>query len=109
MRQLRCVSTPAANRDAEELAEFYGEQSGEDLVLRFLLALDHASDFIRQNPEAGSPREARHPRLQGLRSWPVPGFTDVRIYYLLADESTVRIVRILHGKRDLPRILEDET
>ena len=38
----------------------------------------------------------------------MPGFTDIRIYYLLADESTVRVVRILHGKRDLARILEDE-
>jgi len=108
MRALRCVSTPAADTDAEELAEFYAEQSGEELVTRFFLALERASEFIRQNPETGAPRQTNHPRLQGLRSWPVPGFEDIRLYYLLADASTVRIVRILHGRRDLARIFEEQ-
>ena len=57
MTPRRCVFTPAADSDSTELAEFYGEESGEELVVRFLLALDRAIDFIRQNPEASSPQE----------------------------------------------------
>jgi plasmid stabilization system protein ParE len=35
------------------------------------------------------------------------GFEAIRIYYLL-DEDTIRVIRILHGKRDVKRILERE-
>jgi len=47
------------------------------------------------------------PELQNLRSWPVVGFEAIRIYYLLGDEN-IHIVRILHGKRDVKRLLERE-
>lgn len=43
----------------------------------------------------------------GNPSWPVPGFEDIRVYYL-AQQDVVRIVRVLHGKRDLKRILRRE-
>ena len=39
--------------------------------------------------------------------WPVAGFEAIRIYYLL-DKDTIRVIRILHGKRDVKRILERE-
>jgi plasmid stabilization system protein ParE len=45
--------------------------------------------------------------LRGLRSWPVKGFDDVRVYYL-AYEGQVRVVRVLHGKRDINSILNEE-
>ena len=47
----------------------------------------------------------RNPRLQNLRSWPVAGFDAVHIYYL-PESDTLRIIRILHQKRDVRRILE---
>jgi len=48
-----------------------------------------------------------NPQFRNLRSWPVAGFEAIRIYYLL-DEDTLRIIRILHGKRDVKHILERE-
>jgi len=56
-------------------------------------------------PDIGSRREFKNPLLAGLRSWPVPGFTAIRIYYIHAGGS-VRIVRVLHGKRDVHSLLE---
>ena len=82
MKPVRCVSTPAADLDAEDIAAYYAAEGGEDLVIRFPLALDSATEFLRRNPQAGSPRHFRNPRLKGLRSWPVPGFEDIRLYYL---------------------------
>ena len=43
--------------------------------------------------------------LQNLRSWPVAGFEAIRIYYL-AETDAIHVIRILHGKRDVKRILE---
>ena len=48
-----------------------------------------------------------NPELQDLRTWAVTGFEAIRIYYRV-DEDTLRIIRILHGKRDVKRILESE-
>lgn len=36
------------------------------------------------------------------------GAAALRIYYLQPDRHTIRVVRILHGKRDVGRILEGE-
>jgi plasmid stabilization system protein ParE len=56
-----------------------------------------------------------HPRMgslfQGsvadLRSWPVKDFDPIRIYYLFAPEC-LRVVRVLHGKRNVRQILQQE-
>jgi len=48
-----------------------------------------------------------NPRLTGLRSWPVSGFGAMRIYYLY-NHDELRIVRVLHGKRDVNPLLEEE-
>jgi plasmid stabilization system protein ParE len=47
------------------------------------------------------------PTLHNLRSWPVAGFEAIRIYYLL-DSEAIHVIRVLHGKRGLKRILERE-
>jgi len=43
----------------------------------------------------------------GLRSWPVKDFSAIRVYYLTS-EKMLRIVRVLHGQRDINPMLEDE-
>jgi len=99
------VIRPAADRDLDELSEFYAVTGGEALVTQFLLAVCEAIGFIRENPACGSPRFLDNARLAGLRSWPIPGFDDIRLYYLHAEPDLVRIIRVLHGKRDLNAIL----
>lgn len=36
------------------------------------------------------------------------GFTSIRIYYLVAGNN-LRVIRILHGKRDINPMLENES
>jgi plasmid stabilization system protein ParE len=62
---------------------------------------------LRQHPFVGPRCFSGNPQLQNLRSWPVVGFEAIRIYYV-ADEDVIHVIRILHGKRDVKRILEDE-
>jgi len=45
--------------------------------------------------------------ISGLRSWPVKGFEAIRIYYIEAS-GRLRVVRILHGKRNVRRTLRQE-
>jgi toxin ParE1/3/4 len=58
-------------------------------------------------PQVGAPKLLRNPALEGLRSWPVQGFEDIRIYYLIQG-GTLKVARILHAKCDINRILENE-
>jgi plasmid stabilization system protein ParE len=58
-------------------------------------------------PQAGAPKILRNVALESLRSRPVEGFEDMRLYYLVRGED-LRVVRVLHGRRDIDRILENE-
>ena len=78
-----------------------------EIALRFREAVRRTIQSLRQNPHVGPRYSSSNPRLQNLRSWPVAGFEAIRIYYTL-DEDTLHIIRILHGKRDVRRILQSE-
>ena len=41
--------------------------------------------------------------ITGLRSWPLKGFEPIRIYYVEVP-GCLRVVRVLHGKRNVRRI-----
>jgi hypothetical protein len=60
-----------------------------------------------QNPHVGPRYSSSNPRIQNLRSWPIAGFEAIRIYYAL-EEDAMHVIRILHGKRDVRRILQSE-
>lgn len=78
-----------------------------EVALHFRDAVKRTIQSLRQHPLVGSRYSSSNPQLQNLRSWPVAGFEAIRIYYLL-DGDVMHIIRILHGKRDLKRILENE-
>ena len=78
---------PHADLDIEEIGAFFAGLGGEPLVARFLLAVDKAVDFICENLLAGSARFFQNPK---------PG------------ERTLRVIRALHGKRDVESILMQE-
>jgi len=78
-----------------------------DVAVRFRAALRQTMQLLQQHPWVGPRYRSSNPQLQTLRTWAVTGFEMIRIYYLL-DEDTIRVVRILHGKRDVKRILEGE-
>jgi toxin ParE1/3/4 len=74
---------------------------------RFLTSVQKAIGKIRKNPSIGSPRFFNNPKLAGLRASAVEGFPSTRVYYLLSGD-TIRIIRVLHGKRDVGRVLEND-
>ena len=78
-----------------------------DMAVRFRSAVRQTIQSLQQHPLVGPRYRSTNPQLQTLRTWAVVGFEAIRIYYLL-DEDTLRIIRILHSKRDVKPILEGE-
>ncbi len=78
-----------------------------EVAVRFRTAVRRTVQSLQQHPLVGPRYRSSNPQLQNLRTWAVAGFEAIRIYYLL-DEDTLRIIRILHGKRDVKRLLEGE-
>ena len=74
---------------------------------RFLAGVQSAFEFLCGMPDAGAPKLLDNPALSGLRSWPVAGFSAIRVYYIHSGDDLL-IVRVLHGKRDVSPLLEDD-
>ena len=78
-----------------------------DVATRFRDAVKNTAKIISRHPLASPTCPVRNPRLQNLRSWPVLGFEAIRFYFVVED-GALRVIRILHGKRDVRKILEEE-
>ena len=94
---------PLAEDDLADITLYLREQDPA-LALRFADALIGAIEKLLEHPEIGAPRSMPSPRLTGLRIWPVPGFERWLIFYI-PTETVVHVVRVLHGARDLPTVL----
>jgi plasmid stabilization system protein ParE len=78
-----------------------------EIALRFREAVRRTIQSLSHSPYVGPRYSSGNPRLRNRRSWPVVGFEAIRIYYALEPDA-MHIIRILHGKRDVKRILENE-
>lgn len=78
-----------------------------EVAVRFRDAVRRTVQSLCEHPSLGSHYHSSNPQFRNLRSWPVTGFEAIRIYYTL-DGDALRVIRILHGKRDIRPILEGE-
>ena len=56
-------------------------------------------------PGMGAPRQFNHPNLEGVRMWPINGLPNYLAFYLTT-ESSIQVLRVLHGARNIERIFE---
>jgi toxin ParE1/3/4 len=84
------------------------EKDAARVAERFLEAVQSAIEMLSRMPAAGAPKILENTALTGLRSWPIHGFPAMRIYYIHSRDD-LRIVRVLHGKRDINPLLEEES
>lgn len=78
-----------------------------DIAFRFRESVRSAAGKISSYPRAAAPYMLRNRELQTLRSWPVSGFATIRLYFLVKKDA-LQVIRILHGKQNVRRILERE-
>ena len=62
---------------------------------------------LQRHPYVGAHYRSTNPKFPDVRSWPVTGFEAIRVYYAV-DNERIQVIRILHGKRDVRQILENE-
>ena len=99
---------PRADRDLADLAEYIAADN-LDAAINFLLAARRSMEFLTTSPHAGALYElASGRRLRGVRKWSVKGYRNYLIFYRVGTES-IEILRVVHGARDIPTLLQDET
>ncbi|MBI3850156.1 MAG: type II toxin-antitoxin system RelE/ParE family toxin [Verrucomicrobia bacterium] len=88
-------------------ALWYVREAGGEVARHYEEAVDSALRLLCIQPELGRKRRFRHPKLQGLRSFPVQKpFNRLIVSYRVGDE-VLQAVRLMHGARDLPRRLAE--
>ena len=93
--------------DVTQQVRYYVRQNAPKVAIRFKEAVRKTAQAISEQPRAAPLYQLRNPQLQNLRSWPVTCFEDIRVYFLVGDEG-VRVIRILHGRREVRGMLERE-
>jgi toxin ParE1/3/4 len=89
MRQRKLKLTPRALRDVYEYLALIDPISAK----RFVSRINVKMEWIAKSGLTGVPRDF----VPGLRAFP---YRD-RCIYFLADNSTITVLRILHGRQDI--------
>ncbi len=88
-----------ADLDIEEIFDYTEAEFGTNQAIFYVSRLEEVFEMLIVNPALG---KARDEILPGLRSLPKP--SHVVFYRVLPD--CIRIVRVLHGSRDISRFFE---
>jgi toxin ParE1/3/4 len=94
----------AAASDIVEQADWYGAQSGQSLAARWEKAVTSAMLRIAKAPGAGALCSFGSSKLHRVRRTIIAGFPKHLIFYRLSN-GEVLVLRVLHGARDLERLL----
>jgi toxin ParE1/3/4 len=93
--------TPQAETDMEEILQ-YLNQNNPVVAERLATTFHEKGQALAQFPEMGRLRPEIAPNLRSTLVKPYVSFYPL-------DGDVVQIVRILHGKRDLRRIMQEES
>jgi toxin ParE1/3/4 len=94
------VFSPEAEADLFDIWDFLARAASDAVADRQLQAIDRVCDLLVGSPLAG---RARDEFRAGIRSFVAPPFV---VFYRVTD-STIEIVRVLHGKRDTGAAFSD--
>jgi plasmid stabilization system protein ParE len=96
---------PRAEADIISQFRYYlVDQDAPAVAFRFREAVIESVEQLKSHPRMGTLFQGS---ISGLRSWPVKGFEAIHIYYVEVP-GRLRVVRILHGNRNVRRILKQE-
>ena len=101
------IPRSAANRDVDDAIDHYLNENAAPAALGFIEALERAYAHISRHPGTGSRRYAHALNIPGLRSWPLTRYP--HLVFFIEREDHIDVWRILHGQRDMPAWLDNET
>lgn len=88
--------TPQAKDDLDNIW-LYIAQDSPQRATELIYKIKSCCDLLSENPKIGKERDDL---INGLRQLPVKN----RIVFYRVQESTIDVVRILHGSRDVKRV-----
>lgn len=95
----KIILSKAADADLEDIFDYTLDEFGVEQAVAYVSGFDEAFEMISENPEIGRERKEIREELRSL-------VKDKHIIFYRSLNDHVRIVRILHGSRDLPRFLD---
>ncbi|HTZ94766.1 MAG TPA: type II toxin-antitoxin system RelE/ParE family toxin [Terriglobales bacterium] len=104
MKKFRLVLSDAAVADILEQADWYAARSGEILGKRWEMAVATAILRVVNRPDAGPLCAFEASELSDVRRAAVPRFPKHLVFYRF-DDREIFILRVIHGARDLERLL----
>ena len=107
MKSKPIVPRNEANRDVEEAIDHYLAENAEQAALGIIDALQKAYAHIARHPATGSPRYGHALNIPGLRCWPLTRYP--YLLFFMERDDHIDVWRVLHGKRDIPVWLANDT
>ena len=98
----RAHYSPTACEDIDGIAAYIATDN-PTAARRFLLAVEDTVKHLLVFPGLGALYP--HPSHPNLRAKLVNGFKSYIIFYTVSDDG-ILVVRVLHGARDIPRVLD---
>ena len=102
----RIIKSDLALNDLDEQAEYIRLRSPR-AALRFLEAAEALFGQLASMLGIGERVETTNPLSQGLRGFPISKFPSQIVYYKPLTDGII-VIRVLHGARDVDRILGQE-
>ena len=90
------ILSEIADKDLEDIFDYTFDEFGFDQAEKYLLEIEEIFQNLIINPQIGKKRDEIK---QGLYSFPKDNHI---IFYRILDNH-IRIVRVLHGRRDVPK------
>ncbi len=98
---LRVVQTPESLADIALQAAYYAQRENMALAQRFTEMVKATVRLLAIHPRLGKETDYDHPKLVGLRFFPVRKPFDKHLIFYRVSGSTLDLVRVIHGLRDL--------
>jgi toxin ParE1/3/4 len=95
----KVILSKAADADLEDIFDFTLEEFGLDQAISYVSGFDNTFETISENPDIGRERKEIRKDLRSLSK-------DKHVVFYRVLDNHIRVVRILHGSRDLPRFLD---
>ncbi|MDJ0733367.1 MAG: type II toxin-antitoxin system RelE/ParE family toxin [Nostocaceae cyanobacterium] len=97
---------PQVIRDLIDLATYIASDN-MDISDEFLNAAQETFKQLAQTPKIGRVGQFDNPNLADIRQQTIKGFRNYLVFYRIRD-ADVEILRVLHGRRDIEAILDEE-
>jgi toxin ParE1/3/4 len=95
---------PRARQDLIDIFRYLARDRGIQIAHRFFVQVESTLQRLADIPGLGAPYEAENPAFPRIRFLSVNRFRKYLIFYIPITGG-IDVVRVLHGSRDIPRIL----